>query len=199
MASPHIERTILVFQRRTLLNPLPHINLSRVLFPRRALTCAQTMINMPLPRRDKISQIFLPAYLQLQSPYYFRKVVWSPGLDYFIRGSASCVPCVPSSFIQIILLSFSRNGIWKCGLAHVWMRFHNAANKKRKRFRYLALRGCPWFPFFSSSSFLWLHCSVEMKKKTRPDGGMKTDLMWWYGLILCIRHSGTFHSPLKFL
>lgn len=32
IALPHIERTILVFQRRTLLNPLPHINLSRVLF-----------------------------------------------------------------------------------------------------------------------------------------------------------------------
>lgn len=60
------------------------------------------MINMPLPPCDKILQIILPAYLQLQSPYYFQKVVWSPSSDYFIPCSTLYVPCVTSSFIQII-------------------------------------------------------------------------------------------------
>lgn len=152
---------------------------------------------MPLPSRDKILQIFLPAYLQLQSPYYFRKVVWSLSLDYFIPGSTSCVPCVPSSFIQIILPSFSRNGIWKCGLAHVWMRFHNAVKKKRKKCSYLSLRGCPWFPFFLV--FCGYIVLLKWRNKTRPNRGMKTDLMCCYELILCIRHNGTFHLPLKFL
>lgn len=57
---------------------------------------------MPLPPCDKILQIILPAYLQLQSPYYFQKVVWSLSLDYFIPCSTLYVPCVTSSFIQII-------------------------------------------------------------------------------------------------
>lgn len=94
----HIERTILVFQRRTLLHPFPHINLCRVFFLTVVLMCAGTMINMPLPSCDKILQISLPAYLQLQSPYYFWKVVWSLSLDYSIPCSTSYAPHVPSSF-----------------------------------------------------------------------------------------------------
>lgn len=80
----HIEHTILVFQRRTLLHPFPHINLSRVLFlplrsyvPRLWLICLR-------PSCDKILQISLPTYLELHSPYYFPKVVWSLSLDYSI-------------------------------------------------------------------------------------------------------------------
>lgn len=60
---------------------------------------------MPLPPCDKILQIILPAYLQLQSPYYFQKVVWSLSLDYFIPCSTLYVPCVTSSFIQIIFFA----------------------------------------------------------------------------------------------
>lgn len=55
------------------------------------------MINMPLLSCDKILPISLPAYLQLQSPYYFPKVVWSLSLDYSIPSSTSYAPRVRSS------------------------------------------------------------------------------------------------------
>lgn len=47
------------------------------------------MINMPLFSCDKILPVSLPAYRQLQSPYYFQKVVWSLSLDYSIPCSTS--------------------------------------------------------------------------------------------------------------
>lgn len=152
------------------------------------------MINMPLPSRDKILQIFLPAYLQLQSPYYFRKVVWSLSLDYFVPGSTSCVPCVPSSFIQIILRSFPGMEYGNvvsptCGWGFTMLL------EKKKKISYLALRGCPWFASFFVTT---LCCGTEKKTHSRRSNrGMKTDVMGWYELILCVRHNGTFHLPLK--
>lgn len=76
------------------------------------------MINMPLPPCDKILQIILLAYLQLQSPYYFQKVVWSLSFDYFLPRSTLYVPCVTSSFIHLFFsLSLLRIWIWKCCLS----------------------------------------------------------------------------------
>lgn len=149
------------------------------------------MINMPLPSRDKILQIFLSAYLQLQSPYYFRKVVWSLSLDYFVPGSTSCVPCVPSSFIQIILPSFPGMEYVNVVSPTCGWGFTMWLEKKNQ------LPRTAWMPLVCL--FLWLHCAVELKKKhsRRPNRGMKTDVMGWYELILCIRHNGTFHLPLR--
>jgi len=95
----HIECTILVFQSRTLLHPFPHINLSRVLsLPLCSCVPGLWLICLcPCVIKSGVS-LSLPAYLQLQSLYYFRKVVWSLILDYSIPCSTSYAPHVPSSF-----------------------------------------------------------------------------------------------------
>lgn len=90
----HIERTILVFQRCTLLHPFPHINLSHVLS---LLLCSHVpglwLICLCPHVIKSCKSSSLPTY---NSPYYFRKVVWSPSSDYSIP--CSYVPRVPSSF-----------------------------------------------------------------------------------------------------
>ena len=96
-------------QTPRLITPVSHINLSRILPYTVVLMWAWTMINMPLPSCDKILQIFLPAYLQLQSPYYFRKVVWSLSLDYSIPCSTSNVPRVPFSFKMCFFFLYKWN------------------------------------------------------------------------------------------
>lgn len=151
------------------------------------------MINMPLPSRDKILQIFLPAYLQLQSPYYFRKVVWSLSLDYFVPGSTSCVPCVPSSFIQIILPSFPGMEYGNVVSPTCGWGFTMLLEKKKNQ-----LPRTAWMPlvclFFCDYIVLW---DWKKNHSRRSNRGMKTDVMGWYELILCVRHNGTFHLPLK--
>lgn len=160
----HTERTVLVFQRRTLLNLFPHINLSRVLsLPH--VACAQTMINMPLLPCDKILQIILPAYLQLQSPYYFQKVVWSLSFDYFFPGSTLYVPCVTSSFMHPFFFSFSPLSGFEYGNT-VWANMEVTVCSAEEAFHQLFTTGHPVmmslaFAFFFSLSLLLKYPPIQ--------------------------------------
>lgn len=86
------------------------------------------MINTPLPPCDKILQITLPAYLQLQSPYYFQKVVWPLSFDYFLPRSTLHVPCVTSSFIHLFFSFFRFSGFeyGNAVRANMWAAFRSA-------------------------------------------------------------------------
>lgn len=117
-----LKNTILIFQCCPVLHPFPHINLSWALFLTVVLICAQTMINMPLVPCDKILPISLHACLQLLPPYYFRKVALVTKLRWF--HSLLYISC--STYPVLIQMCFvSRNEIWKCVLAYVWVRFHD--------------------------------------------------------------------------
>jgi len=56
------------------------------------------LAGLKLPQWDVNGNASLPLCLQLEPPYYFRKVVWSLSLDYSILCSTSYAPHVPSSF-----------------------------------------------------------------------------------------------------
>lgn len=91
----HIEHSISVFQRETLLRPFPHIDLSWVL-SLALCSCTSGARLICLSSRDKILPISL--YLEHQSPYYFWKVVWSLSLDYSILSPVSYALHILSSF-----------------------------------------------------------------------------------------------------
>lgn len=117
----HIERTILVFQRSTLLHPFPHINLSRVLslplcscVPRLWLICLCSYVikSCQSPSLHTYNSSHLIIFERLYGHWAYR-----------LFHSLLYILCTTCPFL-IQMCFVSRNGIWKCVLAYVWMMFH---------------------------------------------------------------------------